>query len=245
MNFYPRLLFIVCLLAAKPDVSFSQSGLSSISGYVDPALSHNRLMREQNQEGDYKLIGTYKVVGSSYLYGEKHKGDIFSKDEKAYNISISYDTYKQEVEFYSSSNTNKPLVKLPGDLDSFIIKRDSSAEISNDILFIYAPVLGSAEKSYLQVIQAGPRFSIYKRYKSELGYVSSNYVQSELREFDLNVDYFYYDSETKALKKLKPNLGTIIKEFKNIKDVSAAADKDDFTTDPDRAFKKIFLFLNS
>lgn len=245
MNFYFRLLFIVCLLAAIPDVSFSQSGFSSTTGYVDPALSHNRLMREQNQEGAYKLIGTYKVIGSSYLYGEKHKGDIFSRDEKAYNISISYDTYNQQVEFYSTANTDKPLVKMPGDLDSFIIKRDSSAEISNDILFIYAPLVGSSEKSYLQVIQAGPRFGIYKRYKSELGYVSSNYVQSELREFDLNVDYFYYDSQTKALKKLKPNLGTIIKEFKSIKDVSPAADKDEFTADPDRVLMKIFLFLNS
>ena len=34
----------------------------------DNALNYNRLIKEKTGDGVYKLIGTYKVVGTSYLF---------------------------------------------------------------------------------------------------------------------------------------------------------------------------------
>ncbi|MEO7984170.1 MAG: hypothetical protein ABI688_08815, partial [Bacteroidota bacterium] len=95
----------VSFLLAAVVPSIAQAGSSN---YIDNALKYNRLLKEQSGEGVYKLIGAYKVVGTSYLFGEKTKGDLFTPEAKAYNIFLSYNTYNQEVEFYSSSNPDKP-----------------------------------------------------------------------------------------------------------------------------------------
>ena len=216
----------------------------SVPGYHDPALSRNKLLREQQGEGVYKLIGTYKVKGISYLFGQKLVANIYSEKETAANVSINYDTYSQEIEFFSAESPAKPLVKAPGDIDSFVVKPLEDAGINEELHFIYGPLAGSSEKAYFQVITSGKRFSLYKRYKSELGYVSDNYIQSELRQFDMLSDYFYFDAVTKKMKKIKLNLSNVSKEFKAVKDISGVATNDDFSNDPENAMKKIFAELN-
>lgn len=211
----------------------------------DNALNYNRLIKEKTGDGVYKLIGTYKVVGTSYLFGEKNQGNLFSKEANAFNVFLSYNTYNQEVEFYSSSNPDKPLVKGPGTVDSFVLNRNEGLGITNPLKFVYGTHLWSSEKSFFKEIYAGKRFSLYKRYKSDLGYVSSNYVQSELRQFDLLFDFFYTDSESKTIKKLKPNSSSITKEFKTIKDVSGVINTDELNANPEEALQKIFDYLNN
>jgi hypothetical protein len=148
------------------------------------------------------------------------------------------------VEFYSKGNPDKPLVRDPGTLDSFIIHQDIELGITSPLKFVYGSLLGVKDKYYFEEICIGKRFSLYKRYKSELGYVSSNYVQSELRQFDLESEYYYTDSEGKGIKKIKPNAASVIKEFKDVKDLTSAASVDDFTANPEDAFRKMFAYLN-
>jgi hypothetical protein len=214
-------------------------------GWTDPALNHNKLLQQTVAEGRYVIIGTYKVKGSPYLFGGNQNADLFTPTEKAYNINVSYNTYNQEVEFTSSSNPTTPLVKEPGEVDSFIIKQDAAKGMTQDIKLVYAKLLGSSEKTYFQELEKGSRFSLYKRYKSDLGYVPDNYVQPELRQFDLLVDYYYYDAEKKTLKKLKTNHAAVIKEFKSEKDVTPATGKDDFSANPEISLRKIIRYLNS
>lgn len=234
-----RFIFAGCLLAAVNNSSFAQA-------YVgDPAMIHNKLLQEKLGDGVYKLIGPYKVTGIAYLFGEKNKGDIFSPTEKAYNISLSYNTYSQEIEFYSASNPDKPLVKEPGSVDSFIIHENISEGIPSPLKFVYGSVIGASDKFYYMVVYAGNRFSLYKRYKSELGYVSSNYVQSELRQFDLSYEYYYTDSKDKKVKKIKPNAGSVIKEFKDVKDLSSVVNEDAFSANPEDALRKAFNYLDN
>lgn len=239
MNLLNR-IFLSAIFSSGALIVFAQSQQN-----MDLAINHNRLLREKNGEGVYKLIGTYKVIGTSYLFGEKNKGDIYSTDAKAFNIALSYNTYNQEVEFYSSSNPDKPLVKLPGELDSFVIQPNPELDITSPLKFIYGSHLGSTEKAYFQEVYAGAHFSIYKRYKSELDYVSSNYIQSELRQFELTREYYYYDAVKKIIKKIKPNSSAVIKEFKDVKDLSGIVAPDAFTTNPDAAFVKLFNYLNN
>ncbi len=233
---------------AVNSVSFGSGALVSRQpdsrGWTDPALNHNRLIQQRTGDGAYKLIGGYKVVGTQFLYGEHHKADMFATEAKAYNIFISYNTYNQEVEFYSTSNPDKPLVKEPGEVDSFTIQSNPDLEINSPLKFIYGAHLGTKDKFYYQEVITGDRFTLYKRYKSELGYVSSNYVQSELRQFDLGFEYYYYDKDKKELKKLKANASTVIKEFKDVTDLSGVVTSDDFDVNKEEALKKVFETLN-
>jgi hypothetical protein len=213
-------------------------------GWTDPAQNHNKLLQQHTSEGMYKLIGAYKVIGSPFLYGEYHSADMFAPEVKAYNIFISYNTNNQEVEFYSKGNPDKSLVREPGTLDSFIIHPNIDLGIFTPLKFVYGSVLGVKDKCYFLEICKGERFSLYKRYKSELGYVSGNYIQSELRQFDLEYEYYYTDTEGKGIKKIKPNAPAVIKEFKEVKDLSAVVNTDAFTANPEEAFRKAFEYLN-
>ena len=212
-------------------------------GWTDPALNHNRLLRDQLGDGTFIVIGNFKVKGSPYLFGDKHNSDLFSKSEKAYNIDLRYNTYNQEVEFYSTSNATA-LVKTVGELDSFIIKKDVANSITSDIKFVYGPLIGSTEKIYFQLVESGPQYSLYKRYTSELGYVSENYIQSELRQFDMLSDYYYHDVATNTLKKLKKNTSSINKEFKSIKDVSSIVTSDSYSVNQEETLKNAIRALN-
>lgn len=234
-----------CTLAVIAAAIFTgQSNAQVHNTYMDNALNFNKLLKERTGEGELKLIGPYKVKGTSYLFGEKNKGDLFSTEAKAYNISLSYNTYNQQVEFYSSSNPDKPLVKEAGEVDSFVLQANPEVGIMQAMNFVYGSHLGSQDKSYFLEIFKGSRYSVYKKYKSELGYVSENYVQSELRQFDLTFEYYYHDNQKPGLKKLKTNSASIIKELKSIKDITPVFSDADFTVNQEAALKKAFQYLN-
>jgi hypothetical protein len=241
--------------AIAPSLSANSGGLNAqpgrfgpapdARGWSDPAMNHNALLRDKLGDGVYVLIGTYKVMGSPYLFGQRRNADLFTPKEKAYNLNINYNTYNQEVEFYSTSNPAAPLIKEAGEVDSFTLKQDLESGITKDLKFVYGAQIGSTEKAYFQVLQTGSRYSLYKRYKSDLGYPSGNYGQADIRQFDLFSDYFYYDAETKKLKKVKLNLSSIIKEFKSTKDVTPVANSDAFSANPEGTLIKVINYLNS
>src|ERR1700738_4038604 len=118
--------------------------------WSDPALNHNKLLKDQLGEGNFVEIGNFKVTGIPYLYGGKNNGNVFSPDSKAYNISISYNTFNQEIEFTSSANQKKPLVKEPGTVDSFTLIKNPEVGLENDVSFVSSALLGANDKSYYQ-----------------------------------------------------------------------------------------------
>jgi hypothetical protein len=239
MTVFNRISLAICLAIVMVSFSHAQS-----PGYLDNALNYNRLIIQKTADGVYKQVGLFKVVGTSYLFGEKNKGNMFSSEAKAYNIFLSYNTYNQEVEFYSTGNPDKPLIKEPGTIDSFLIGENIELGITHPLKFIYGGLLGSQDKTYFLEIFSGPKYSVYKRYKSDLGYVSSNYIQSELRQFDLLYDYYYRDNSKPGVKKLKTNASSILKELNTIKDVSSVFTGDAFTKDQEEALRVAFEFLN-
>jgi hypothetical protein len=213
-------------------------------GWTDPALNHNKLLQQRTGEGTLIVIGNFKVKGSPFLYGGMHKGNVFSATEKAWNIIISYNTYNQELEFLSTSNPTTPYVKEPGELDSFVIQKDMEAGIISDLKFVYGQVLGSKEKQYFQEVCAGASFNLYKAYKSKLGFVSNNYTQPDLRQFDLEYDYYYSTNDKKGLKKLKANSASIVKEFQAVKDLGSIVTAEAFTLNQNETLRKAFEVLN-
>ena len=219
------------------------NGFSQQRSYFDPAQAYNRLLVEKNN-GTYTQVSNFKVVGSSYLYGEKNKGDIFGASETGKDISLSYDTYKQNVYFFPGSDAGVGLTKEPGSLDSFRINKNAALGLEDNITFIYGTVLGSKDKNYFQVVTRGKNVSLYKKYTSELGMVSTNYIQAELRQFNILVDYYFADSTGKGLKKLKVNPKNISKEFSYIKDLSSFINTDELVSYRDQELVRIFQELN-
>lgn len=212
------------------------------SSYFDPAQAYNRLLIEKSG-GEYRQISNYKVTGSSFLYGEQNKGAIYGPGEAANDMRLTYDTYTQHVDFYPSGSS-KGLTKEPGTLDSFVIQKNPEAMLENDIKFVYANLLGSKDKAYFQVVYTGKKVSLYKKYTAELGIVTTNIVQAELRQFNINVDYYYTDSTGKGIKKLKVNARNIAKEFAAIRDISSVIDSDLLTSQREQELVKIFGELN-
>lgn len=222
---------------------FFSAIIAQQSSYFDPAQAYNRLLIEKGA-GEYRQISNYKVTGTSFLFGEKNKGNVYAPNEGGENIPLTYDTYTQAVDFYPSGSS-KALTKEPGTLDSFVIKKNAEAMLENDITFIYGSTLGSKDKAYYQVVARGGKVSLYKKYTAQLGLVTTNIVQAELRQFDINVDYYYADSTGKGLKKLKISPKNLVKEFGSIKkDLSSIINEDDLTANRDNELKRLVIEIN-
>ena len=222
----------------------ANAALAQQLSYTDPASSYMRILLEKSGEGSYQQLGNFKVVGTSYLYGPKLGGDIYTTKERATNIQLSYNTYNQQVEAYQN-NSEKPIIMKLADVDSFRLIAARNSDFKEDLLFVNANKIDASRKFFAQHVIAGKRFNLYKAYKSELGYVSTNYVQSELRQFDLTYEYYYSDSTKPGLKKLKVTPGALKKEFNEIADITTYANDEELSTNPEYALRKIFAVLNN
>lgn len=190
------------------------------------------------------MIGPYRVIGTSFLFGERNKGNIYGPDATAVNLMLGYNTYNQEIEFVSPGSTGKALVKAPGEIDSFVFLANASVGLKQDTRFLYGKHLGSIEKSYFMELAIGSKVGMYKRYKADVGYVSSNYVQSELRQFDLLYDYFLFNPSTRSLKKLKNNFSSIQKELSAFGNTSTVFTSEAYTANPDQAIMQAISIIH-
>lgn len=218
-------------------------GIAQQASYFDPAQAYNRLLIEKGS-GTYRQVNNFRVTGTSFLFGEKNTGSIYASNETGNNILLTYDTYTQNVDFYPSSGNGPALTKEIGTLDSFVINKKPEVMLENDIKFIYGNILGSDDKAYFQVVSKGNKASLYKKYSAELGMVTTNYIQSELRQFNILVNYFYSDSTGMGLKKLKINARSLIKEFASIKNISSFVDADLLNSEREQQLILIFGELN-
>lgn len=220
------------------------TGFSQQLSYMDPAAAYQRILLETNDKSSYQQVGTYKVIGSPFLFGAKLKGDVYTNKERAENITLSYNTYNQQVEAYQA-NQDKPIVLAAKSVDSFFLRASASKGFKEDLLFINIKLLdSSSNKFFVQLVAPGKRFALFKAYRSDLGYVSTNYVQSELRQFDLSFEYYFIDTNKPGIKKLKVTPNNLTKLFSEIADISAFTGSDEFKTDPEYTLKNIFAALN-
>lgn len=217
---------------------------SQQAAFFDAAQAYNKLVLEKTNN-TYTVIDNYKVIGTPYLYGEKHEGAIYGSDQAGKGILLSYNTYSQEIEFYQQAKQPRPLVKDVSDVDSFVIYQNYAIGLAQPIKFVNGGLIGANEKGFFQPIVEGPKFSLYKRYQSTLGIVSTNYIQSELRQFDLGYDYYYWNAATKEFKKFKTTHYHVRRELKPYFDISQLFDGPSFSANPDEAMTRIFLALNS
>ncbi|MBG9374877.1 hypothetical protein I5907_01410 [Panacibacter sp. DH6] len=217
------------------------AGYSQARSYFDAAQMYNRLLLEN--ENSVVQVGNFKVKGSPYLFGGRKQGQLFLHGQAANTSFISYNTYDQIIEFSNSGSISSTLFQPSGLLDSFAISANKDLGITRELIFIKGSFVSAQDSSFYQRMLSGSRFSLYKKYKSQLVIVSTNYVQSDLRQFDLQTEYYYHDSLSNLFKKMKTNTGFLKKEFKQF-DLSAILESSDFSYDLDKSLIDIFQVLN-
>lgn len=215
------------------------------SSYSDPAAAYLKVILEKGSDGTYQQIANFKVIGTSNLYGEKLPASIYTKSEISENINLSYNTYNQQVDVYLNESDNI-ISKYASEVDSFIIYHSNSSYYKDDLLFYSSKLVSpSAKDGFYQVLIIGPKFNLYKYYSANLDIVSSNYIQSDLRQFNLEYNYYFLKNSTNEFKKIKPSRKKVIEEFSNIVDLSSSIDYEEMNNNPEIALKKVFNILNN
>ncbi len=222
---------------------FSASAQSQFLSYVDPAAAYNKLMLDQSERSStYDLIGRYKVQGTPYLFGET-TGDVFGSDNTASkNINFRYNTYSQTLEIVTNEKGQYITKKLE-EINSFTMIVTDASFFKSNLNFISGTLLDSSKNNFMQVVSLGKNVNLYKAYYTSLGVVSTNYVQSELRKYELLFEYYYSNPNKFAgLKKIKVSRKWIEKEFAgyNIQELAS----NDKSQNSENYLKRIFARIN-
>jgi hypothetical protein len=207
-------------------------------------LNQNKTPQNSKPLIGYYQIGGYRVKGDPYYREEFILGDFYSTPETAKNIYLRYDIYYQKLEFISSANPDQILVKEPGDLDSFLLYKKENKEIAEDIKFVYAAIIGATDKSYYASLSRGAKYSLYKKYFSELVVPIDPTGRADSRLFETQVEYWYKNESTKELKKINASASALKKEFRDVKDLSDVLKGGNMFSRPDEAMAKAFVYLN-
>lgn len=213
------------------------------AAFSDPAKAFNKLLLDKSGEGGpLERVGAYKVKGTAFYFGGELPGSIFLKDGSYQDVLISYNTFNQTVNIYDKSN--KPLAtKKVADIDSFKVAVKTTDYRAN-VKFVSSFSIGGNDNGFYQILSVGKKYSLYKKYRSDLGIVSDNILQSDLRQYDLLVDYYYAEEGIKGLKKIKLSESSFIKEFKKVKDLSSIVESGAFTYNPEPVLLSAFESLN-
>jgi hypothetical protein len=234
MKYLFRLFFVTFI---------STNVFSQAASYTDPAQAYLRLMLEKGGT-EVVRIGSFKVTGTPYLFGEKNDGNVFTPSANTLNVQVSYNTYSQAIEIVEQGKS-APFILENRDVDSFYLKVVNQENISQPLFFVHGKYIYSKEKQFFQLVYKGSQFSLYKKYYATLGYVGTNYIQSDLRQFDLNFDYYYTNQADQKIKKLKLSSSAIQKEFKTKTGITEFFQSEEFSNNPEQALIKVFQFLNN
>lgn len=224
-------------------VFYGLSASAQMLSYTDPGMAYNKLMLTKDGV-TYRQISNWKVVGSPYLFADLIHGSVYTKTGQDNNAYFRIDNYEKQLEV-KTANQNKFLMQPIAQVDSFSLIASDSTLFKQDLFFINSSLVDSAMKPvFLQKVTSGKNYSLYKLYTTGLVISISNYAQSDLREFDLNVDYYYTSSTASGLKKLKLNKAAFVKEFKNDPLVSETISKGNLSKNPEPLLTLIFTQLN-
>jgi hypothetical protein len=223
-------------------VLYSFIANAQFNSYFDPALAYNKVLLEKGNRGTYLNVGAFRVVGSPYIYGEAVKGDVYHNGTIAKNIEFRINNHTKELQLATQEAGKYFLVSID-DLDSLTLFASQNEYINSDLTFISSKFVGGKQKCFLQQLQKGPRFTLYKSYDTELAIPSDNYIQSELREFKLDVVYYYTDTQMPGeLISIKANKKSLNKAFKDT-NAAEVLDNVNLTGNLDLALTKFFSFL--
>ncbi len=229
-----RYFFISCCLIT------SLQGFTQALSYTDPAQGYLKLLLDKNNEGSYQQVGNFRVIGSAYLYGERIMGSAFATNEKSENVNLSYNLYKQQIDVYPNAS-NYAILKSASEIDSFILFKSESQYQKEDLRFYSSKLFKTDKKNiFLLSVYNGNLYSLYKSYTASLDFVSTNYIQSDLRQFSIDYNYYYCNNKNKQLIKIKLTKKKIVEEFKDIIDATPFLYDQNFNSNAEQSLKFMF-----
>ncbi len=243
-SFLISFLIFTCNIYAQQNsaVVKSRTGTAVAANYT-PFLDYQGMVIERYQPGP-RLISVYTVTGNPYLFNGPVKSNIFSVNGTGYGVKTAYDTYTQNLEIFQGPiDMDKALVKEIAEIDSFSLQKDSNNP--GYVSFINSKHLGDKKGMYMQMINAGKKYTLYKSYKTELVSDRTEPNRPDLREFAMRVDYYYTSTEKKGTKKLKLTPNGIKKEFPNDPEIDPIIGSGNLDGDTENVLMKIFTQLNS
>jgi hypothetical protein len=228
-------LFIVYLL------SFGLAN-AQFNSFLDPAVAYNKILLDKGYRGTYQNIGAFKVTGSPYIYGETMKGDVYHNGKVAKDVVYKINNYSKSLQIATDVPGQYFMVSID-DLDSLVLPAAKNEFLNANLTFISSKTLDSKKNCFLEQLQRGNRYTLFKSYTTELAIPADNYIQSDLREFKLEVEYFYADNQMPGtLSSLKTNKKALIKTFKE-SNAAEILDNMSLTGNMDLALAKFFNFL--
>ena len=218
---------------------YSQPATASAS---DPAQNYNLITRDKFSNS-YTLIGGYKVNGNPYLYGGTNEGTVYARDGSSTGI-LSYNTFNQQVENTTTGSTSQPTIRDVKSVDSFSLTINTDV-YKGEMKFINASQWDAKNKFFVQEVARTSSYALYKRFFSTLEVVTTNYIQSELRQFELNFDYYYTDSTNITLKKFKTSESGLKNEFSSKKNCFVNLDFSTIGADKEGFLKSFFQTIST
>ena len=219
----------------------AQAAAAQAIAYTDPAQAFNKMVLDKSTSASFERIGSFKVIGTPFLYGDRNPATVYAKEGTVSGILASYNTYAQQLEVYQSNDDQKRLIKDAKTVDSFDLQPRGKMQMH----FVSAAHLGSSKvKGFLLLVSDGPSYQLYKRYTSDLGIVTSNYIDASLRQYDLDYEFYYLDRKTRSLKKIRLTAYDVQKEFKDKIDLSGMLGNSSLPSDPEGTLKMIITQLN-
>lgn len=124
------------------------------------------------------------------------------------NIKINYNTFINQIEV--------PIPMEEVIVDSFRIVSHVDDSLLTNLTFISSKVLGAEDIGFYLRINDW-QFTLYKKYNSTLGIATSNYIESDLRQFELNYDDYYLNKKAGKIKKIKFSYNGIKKSLDQLR----------------------------
>ncbi len=196
------LSFILCFVCfvsrAQNMMTFQQNILTRAIGQI-------------NRE-EFQRIGIYKVKGNSFVLSGKNVSDVYTTGGDGMNQTLMFDAHTQNVSILQENKTDIATLTLD-ELDSFIVKVDNDGRFYRPAIFINASKIEAGKKIYMERLEQGPRYALYKSYKAEMRKATQDLAQTNIMEFEIVSEYFYLPFGANEFVKIKSNLSSLKKQF--------------------------------
>lgn len=230
-----KFIFSIVFLA----IVFSYASAQQQS-FTDPAQQYNRLLIENNS-GKYYQIQNFKVIGTPYLYGGGNDGKVYTAKQSEGNIN--YNTFNQQVECVTEGKAAPEILDI-NSADSFLITVKTDM-FNGELKFVNASKWNFKNKFFIQEVAKMVNYTLYKKFFSSLEIVTTNYIQSDLRQFQLNFEYYYLENNKLELKKLKTTENGLKSEFSTKKNCIGNFDFSTITYEKENVLKSFFQVLDT
>lgn len=223
-----KVLFIVLILLLSFTTKAQQLA------YSDPAAAYNRILLEKGA-GNYLQIGNYKVMGTQYVYGGSLDTDLYAEgNTEPKKVKASYDTYKKKLDVVI---TNSSKTMEINNVDSFILYNPN--EMADK--YINCKYIQPNLNGYITVVSVAPKCTLYKYYETTLATPTDNYINAELRVFQLDYTYYYKVNGSKDLIKLNLAYKNLQKQLKEHVDVAGTVDRETYNQNYEDGLKRIMF----